>query len=88
MGKWALTMEGTLATIMDTLHCSDIATALSIITVITRDQATVSQPKENFEIKRKTSSVLCDQVTKFEDNNTRLLRANVELKLDATDKEK
>lgn len=34
MGEQTLDMEGTLATIMDTLHCADIPIALSIITTL------------------------------------------------------
>lgn len=86
MGECALTLQGTLTTIMDTLRCADIPTALSIIPIPRGDQATVSQLKEDLE-KENMNSELQDKVTKLEDNKNKLLRENRELKLAANEKE-
>lgn len=83
MGKRALTMEGTLATTINTLRGIDIPTALDIITTMSGDQATVSQLKEELEKENKT-----DTLSKSKGSRKNLLRTNAEIKLDATNMEK
>lgn len=88
MGKRALIVEGTLATIMDMLCCTDIPSALSIITTINGDQATMSQLKEELEKEKKLNSELIDTPSKFEDNRRNQLRINAEIQLVMTDRQK
>lgn len=74
--------------IMDTLHCNNIPTAMSIITMMNKDQAIVNQLKGDLEKEMKVKFELQDKITKLEDNKTKVLWTNVELKLTTTDKEK
>lgn len=46
-------MEVMLATICDTLNCSDYDSALNIITMLCGDQATIDQLKEDLEAEKK-----------------------------------
>lgn len=62
MGQWALAMEGMLATICDTFKCSDYDSALSIITVLSGDQA------EDLEAENKLTVQLKDDVKKLGDD--------------------
>lgn len=49
-------LEGYLAIIMDMINCYDIPNALSIITTMSGDQATISKLKGDLEKERKISS--------------------------------
>lgn len=64
-----------------------IQSALSFITTLSGDQSTVNQQDEDLEKKKKMNSKLLDKATKLEDNKTKLLKANNELKLATKDKE-
>lgn len=80
-------MEGTLATIMDILCCTDIPTALNIITTMSSDHDTVSQLKEELETKNKTNVDLTDKLSKSEERRKNLLRTNFDIKLDEINRE-
>lgn len=58
-------MERTLNTIINTLYYSDIPTALSIISTMSRDQAIVSQLKEDLEKEKKVKFKLQDKLTRL-----------------------
>lgn len=60
-------MEGILTTICDILHCTDIASVLSVITMLSWDQGTVSKLKEDLEAKKKENAKLWDEVKKLAD---------------------
>lgn len=50
-----MAIEGMLATIMDTIGCTDTKTALSIITTFSADQSILRNFKEDLEAKKKLS---------------------------------
>lgn len=74
-------MEGMLATICDTLDCSDYNSALSIITTLSSDQATINWLKEDLVAENKLIVQLKDDVT------TRLFKWNYELESNLKAKE-
>lgn len=61
----ALTIEGMLAMIRNTLGCNDIEAAIIIITTFSGDQSTMSKLKANLEDKQKLTTKLKDNVTKL-----------------------
>lgn len=79
LGQHALAMEGMLAIILGTLGCNDYDSALSIITTLSGDQATLSKLKSALEEEKKLTAQLKDNVTKLEDNKARMLKRNAEL---------
>lgn len=78
MGERALAMEGIMTTIMDTLNCTNFPTTLSMISTMNRDQATISQLKEELETTKKSNSDLTDKLENSED---------IKMKIDATNRE-
>lgn len=88
MGKRALAMEGTLATIMDMLCCTNIPTTICIITSMSGEQATVTELKEELENEKKFSSKLTGELYKSKYSRKNQLRINVEQRVDVTNREK
>lgn len=76
LGQRALAMDGMIATICDTLKCSDNESTLGIITPLRGDQATISQLEEDLEAEKILTIQLKENVTQLE---TKLLKQNCKL---------
>lgn len=70
-----------MATIMDIMRYSDTETTLSIITMLSRYQATLSKLKEDLDSEKKRTTELQDKVTKLEENMTQLLKHNTNMEM-------
>lgn len=87
MCQRSLAIEGMLTTICDTLGCNEFEFALSIITTLSRDQATLNKLKEDQENEKKLFAKLKDDVTKPEERKIRVLKHNSDLELSMKEKE-
>lgn len=72
-------MEDMLATNCDTLNCSDYDSALSIITMLSGDQANLTKLKEDLDAEKKLSAKLKEDLAWLEADKSRLLRRNGDL---------